>query len=584
MPPPSNTTPPGEAPQPAPVQPMHAELATRLQLALGEGYAVEGQLGAGGFAVVFLVHDLNLKRKLAVKVLSPDLTTSRTVLERFRREAETIAQLSHPHIVPLHFIGQKDDLLYLAMECVDGGSLADRIEREKQLPPDDVIRYMREVATALDHAHRRGVVHRDIKPHNVLLDRETGRALVTDFGIARTAEGTSLTASGMMVGTPAYLSPEQVTGHPSDHRADIYALGVMGFEMLTGEPPFTGPTPTAVLMKRLSEPPPRVGKLRPETPQILQDVIEGCLAQNPDERYQSAGDVARTLGAQTPISGGHVTSQVTVKRRRRRRRRIVAGAAAGVVALAAVVAGWSAWQTAERQRAMEDSRVPRGMVVVPGGTYTIGAEDGRPWDGPAHQVTLDSFAIDRTEVTVGAYQRYREATGAPAPWAPGPAPDSSMPVTGVLWSEATAFCAWRNPGGRLPTEAEWEAAARGREGRRFPWGNRLVTDAANIGRPGGSVLPVGSFPLGSTPLGVHDMIGNVWEWTGSSAAAYPGGSAPEGADRLLAIRGGAYDLPAAVASASFRGAMPPNARRSDLAKTGFRCAIGAAGIASPSRN
>ena len=152
---------------------------------------------------MYLVRDVHLKRKLAVKVLSPDLIASHSVLERFRREAETVAQLSHPNIVPLHFIGQKDDLVYLVMEAIGGGSLADRLQREKQLPIDDAARIFSEVASALAHAHKRGVVHRDIKPQNVLLDAESGRALVTDFGIARTAEGGSLTATGMVVGTPA---------------------------------------------------------------------------------------------------------------------------------------------------------------------------------------------------------------------------------------------------------------------------------------------------------------------------------------------------------------------------------------------
>ncbi|HSE53165.1 MAG TPA: serine/threonine-protein kinase, partial [Gemmatimonadales bacterium] len=168
------------------------DLARRLQDALGDGYNVEQVLGAGGFAVVFRVRDLNLKRSLAVKVLSPDLITSKTVLERFRREAETVAQLSHPHIVPLHFIGQKDDLLYLVMSCIEGGSLADRIAREGRLPIGETERILREVASALDYAHKRGVIHRDIKPHNILLESDTGRSLVTDFGIARTAEGGSL--------------------------------------------------------------------------------------------------------------------------------------------------------------------------------------------------------------------------------------------------------------------------------------------------------------------------------------------------------------------------------------------------------
>src|ERR1043166_1890064 len=162
------------------------ELKQRLQSALGDQYAVEKPLGAGGFAVVYLVRDLSLKRSLAVKVLSPDLITSKTVLERFRREAETVAQLSHPNIVPLHFIGQKDDLLYLAMACIDGGSVADRLEKQGPLPVAEVERVTMEVASALAHAHKRGVIHRDIKPQNVLIDSDSGRSLVTDFGIART--------------------------------------------------------------------------------------------------------------------------------------------------------------------------------------------------------------------------------------------------------------------------------------------------------------------------------------------------------------------------------------------------------------
>src|SRR5438105_7935309 len=175
-------------------------------------------------------------------------------MDRFKREAETVAQLSHPNIVPLHFIGQKDDLLYLAMACIDGGSLADRVSKEGPLPVADVARAMSEVASALAHAHKRGVIHRDIKPQNVLLDAESGRCLVTDFGIARTGES-SLTATGMLMGTPAYLAPEQVTGEPSDHRADIYSLGVMAYELLAARQPFEATTPAAVLMKRLGGPP-----------------------------------------------------------------------------------------------------------------------------------------------------------------------------------------------------------------------------------------------------------------------------------------------------------------------------------------
>src|SRR4029077_16099278 len=180
--------------------------------AIGDQYKVEKPLGAGGVAVVYLLRGVNLKRKLAGKVLSPDLISSKTVMERFRREAETVAQLSHPNIVPLHFIGQKDDLLYLAMACIDGGSVADRLEKDGPLPFADVARILSEVSSALAHAHKRGVVHRDIKPQNVLIDAESQRSLVTDFGIAKAGDS-SLTATGMFVGTPAYLAPNMPVEH-----------------------------------------------------------------------------------------------------------------------------------------------------------------------------------------------------------------------------------------------------------------------------------------------------------------------------------------------------------------------------------
>ena len=400
-------------------------LAARLQEALGEAYKVETALGQGGFAIVYLVRDLNLKRRLAVKVLSPDLITSRTVLDRFRREAETVAQLSHPHIVPLHFIGQKEDLLYLVMECIDGGSLADRIEKEGRLPPAEVGRILREVASALDYAHKRGVIHRDIKPHNVLMEAETGRSLVTDFGIARTAEGGSLTATGMLVGTPAYLSPEQVAGEGGDHRADIYALGIVAYEMLTGQPPFTGPTPTAVLMKRLGEPPPSLAKVRPEAPELLRDVIEGMLAGDPAQRFQSGGDVVRALDGLAPVSGNHLTGELLLKGKRRRRRARTLALAGGGLLLAGVLVAYLLTRGGQPSVV---AAVDPTVAMIPGGEYTVGADAGSPLSRPAHTVTLKPFGIDKDEVTAGDYARFVATGRVPPPWIVRP--DSLVPVTG----------------------------------------------------------------------------------------------------------------------------------------------------------
>jgi serine/threonine protein kinase len=550
------------------------ELAARLQAALGESYAVEGKLGAGGFAVVYLVRDVNLKRKLAVKVLSPDVIASHSVLERFKREAETIAQLSHPHIVPLHFIGQKDDLVYLVMQAIDGGSLAERMTREGQLPIEEAARIFSEVASALAHAHKRGVIHRDIKPQNVLLDAESGRALVTDFGIARTAEGGNLTATGMVVGTPAYLSPEQVTGEPSDHRADIYALGVMMYEMVSGQPPFTGATPTAVLMKRLAGPPQPLRALRPDVPQALEELVDACLATDPNERLQNAADITRALTGHSPVSGGHTTStrlRVTKKQQPSKTLPfwIGVGAVAVVTSVVALVMKGPATPPAPPPLPSLDS----GMVMIPAGTYTIGSNTEHAVAKPAHQVTLAAFGIDRYEVTVGEFRKFIDAGLASVSLRKEGMPPQ-IPVTGVLWSEAASYCAWKHrDGGRLPTEEEWEAAARGLDGRLYPWGNTWDAEAANVGaRSGGAIVTVGGYPKGRTREGVDDMIGNVWEWTASRYRSYSDTTRRDSVENYV-IRGGAFNSLQGIANAAFRAQAAAATARENLNYTGFRCAM-----------
>lgn len=561
----------------APEEPNVDELAARLQDALGDGYKVERPLGAGGFAVVYLVRELSLKRSLAIKVLSPDLITSKTVLERFRREAETVAQLSHPNIVPLHFIGQKDDLLYLAMACIDGGSVADRLEKEGPLPIADASRIISEVASALAHAHKRGVIHRDIKPQNVLIDSDSGRALVTDFGIARTTDS-SLTATGMFVGTPTYLAPEQVTGEPSDHRADIYALGVMAYEILSGKPPFDGPTPTAILMKRLAGPPAPVDSIRKDTPHELERIVEACLASDPEQRFQSAGDIVAALGGdatRTPTLPGAKTVQ---------RPKAASGDSkmpmyllmGGALVLALVTSIYGLNKMGNRNASTGAAAPPSddtSMVAIPAGNYVIGNGTSGV-AAPRHTVALNAFRIDKHEVTVGEYNAFVTAQRRVAPWL-GAMPTPNLPVTRVGWNEATSYCLWRHPdGGRLPSEEEWEAAARDTSGRIYPWGNDARPGAANTASAGmTSAAPVGTFVAGATPSGVHDLIGNVWEWTSSPMRGYPGGAAL--ADSLAGfrvIRGGAFNTPDAIATAWVRGYSRPMTSPSDLEFTGFRCA------------
>lgn len=555
---------------------MTADLARQLGAALGDGFAVERALGEGGFAVVFLVRDLALKRDLAIKVLSPDIITSHAMLERFRREAETVAQLSHPNIVPVHFIGERDGLLWLAMQCIDGGSIADRLAREGRLPVDNVVRIATEVASALAHAHKRGVIHRDIKPANVLVDTESGRCLVTDFGIARTIDTAALTATGIMLGTPAYLSPEQITGEPVDHRVDLYALGVMMYEMLAGRVPFEGATPTAAMMKRLGGPPDPVTSIRPEVPDDVSAVIAKCLAANPAERFETANDLIRALKGEAVTTGGRRTVSAPVVRRRGHRSWLIA--AAVVVAALAGIVWWTAVRFSKNDPQAQlagASPAPANaaLATIPAASYAIGSDEGSPESRPRHTVQVAAFQIERTEVTVAAYERFIIATKAPAPWK-GAAPDSTLPVTRVPWGDAANYCAWKYPnGGRLPTEIEWEAAARGSAGRAYPYGDApdaAAVNTASAKRAG--PVPVGSFPRGATPDGIQDMSGNVWEWTSSPMRAYPG--APAMADSMgqyRVIRGGAFDTNDSNATTWMRGYLKATATPTELPNTGFRC-------------
>ncbi len=278
-----------------------AELREHVQRTLAATYDVEREIGRGGMGVVYRAIDKRLKRPVAIKLLPPELAFRRDVRSRFQREAETAAQLSHPNIVPIYSVDQIDNLVFFVMACVDGDNLAAQLRKRGPLPTEDIKRYLTEVADALAYAHSRGVIHRDIKPDNILVDAMDGRAMVTDFGIARAAEGgdgdgARLTATGLAVGTPAYMSPEQASGDRDvDGRSDLYALGVLGYQMLTGEPPFTGNTTPVLLVKHLTETPVPVEERRPDTPPMLAAMVMRLLEKDPAHRFQSATELAQAL-------------------------------------------------------------------------------------------------------------------------------------------------------------------------------------------------------------------------------------------------------------------------------------------------
>ncbi|HEV8355943.1 MAG TPA: serine/threonine-protein kinase [Gemmatimonadales bacterium] len=288
----------------------------RLRAALADRYELEREIGQGGMAVVFLARDLKHHRPVALKVLRPELTASLGA-ERFLREIDTAAGLNHPHILPLHDSGEAAGCLYYVMPYVEGESLRDRLSREKRLPLEEALLIGREVADALSYAHSQGIVHRDIKPENILL--AAGHAVVSDFGIARAMEAAGaerLTGTGLALGTPAYMSPEQATGESRlDARSDIYSLGCVIYETLSGEPPFAGPTVHAVLAKRLTEAAPGVRRLRAEVPVPVEQAIARALAREPAERFDSAAGLALALTTGPTAAVSRVTRPLTGWRR-----------------------------------------------------------------------------------------------------------------------------------------------------------------------------------------------------------------------------------------------------------------------------
>ena len=417
---------------------MSPSLRDQLQSALGYAYLLERELGGGGMSHVFLAHESALGRKVVVKVLLPELAAGVNV-ERFRREIQLAAQLQHPHIVPLLSAGEAEGLPYFIMPFVTGESLRARVAREGELPIAETIRILRDVVSALAYAHARGVVHRDVKPDNVLLSG--GVAVVTDFGVAKAVSASAevtgaakagVTSLGVALGTPAYMAPEQAVANPqTDHRADIYALGVMCYEMLTGQPPFSGRSPQQVLAAHVVEEPAPVGRRRPAVPPSLANLVHDCLAKRPADRPQSATEVLQALDAiATPSGGTAPTTAVRVPvglghlpAHRRRGPILLAAALAAILVVAGVM-------LLPRTRPSPDlpvvapSRSAMPAAAPVGGDSAARAPAASPRSGADAPSGTDRAAEPAPPATPTAPRRTAPSRAAPHPAPARPARDS----------------------------------------------------------------------------------------------------------------------------------------------------------------
>ena len=394
---------------------MTAALREQLQRALGDAYSLESELGGGGMSRVFVATERALGRQVVVKVL-PDEMVGQVSLERFKREISLAARLQHPHIVPLLTAGDANGLPYFTMPLVEGESLRTRLTRHGELPLSEAIRLLREIAAALAYAHERGIVHRDIKPDNVLLSG--GSAMITDFGVAKAismssnGESSNTTSMGVALGTPAYMAPEQASADPAvDHRADIYAFGVLAYELLTGQPPFVGRTPQGLLAAHVTEAPDHITKRRTSIPPALAALVMRCLEKRASDRPQSATDLVHALDQITTPSGGTQPTNalpamsgantVAIAATPNSRRWI------GIAAVALVVVIGASWFIATRKAGAGG---PRSIAVLP---TDMGSDTAHAYlaDGLSSELTTRLSKIPG--LAVRAYSSSKTMRGKP---------------------------------------------------------------------------------------------------------------------------------------------------------------------------
>ena len=502
----------------------------------------------GGMSHVYRARDTAIGRQVAIKILTPEACQDPDAKARFLQEARMAGNIEHQNIIRIHDYGEDQGRPFIVMEFLVGEDLRHAIRDKHAGDISNRLRIALDIARALEYIHSRKIIHRDIKPDNVHIDA-SGKVKLMDFGIAK-AEGLHLTRTGFAVGTPYYMSPEQVRGEPATGSMDIYAFGILLFELLTGQKPVEGDTLERLFYAILNEP------LKPEpmvqagVPAPIVDLVLRCTAKKPEGRPRRFTEIIAELAPSSPTPAP-------------RRPMALIGAVIVAVLLAAAAAVYFVTRGHQLPAVLETETGQ--MVLVTAGPFLAGED--------RHSETLPAFYIDRTEVPNSAYARYCQARGRPLP--PGFAADHpDYPAVGITFVDAQEFAKWA--GKRLPTALEWEKAARGSDGRSYPWGNDADPARANVATTG--PMAVTAFAAAESPFRTINMTGNVWEFTDDlktpSAQAVRSFAAilkppPTATEPWYTIHGGSFKRPLTDGVVYEWTSIPARFSAADI---GFRCA------------
>ncbi|MCB9642567.1 MAG: SUMF1/EgtB/PvdO family nonheme iron enzyme [Myxococcales bacterium] len=517
---------------------------------LGGHYEILDTLGEGGMGVVYRAQDHKAQRIVAIKTLHANLLGDGGIRQRFLREAKVMSSWSHPHIVQVYDRVDESSILAMVMELVEGMTLTQYLRQwGGQMPFSELREVFLPLLDAVGEAHHHGIIHRDIKPDNVLLARGTKRMhpKIADFGLAKILEGTTYTVTGALLGTCLYMSPEQAQSHRTlDQRSDIYSLGICLYQLCTGRCPFMDANHFSLMMAHVHQEPPSPKLYRDDLPAELEQLILDAIAKDPEKRPQSCEafrsrleDALDHLPPTAPSSGPRNLSSAL-------------------------------------------THAGTEMLLVPAGSFLMGNE--------RREIFLDDFYMDTYPVTNQQFQVFLEATGyGPKDreahrflvhWGGSRKCPSSLaehPVVYVSWHDARAYAAWA--GKMLPSEAQWEKAARGEDGRKYPWGRDDPDDArANFNRRNKGTRPVEASAKGASPYGLRDMAGNVWEWCEDVDDPSFYAKGPEhnprnlmrGEEARFVLRGGSWIYNARALRTTARFSHEPTSRLEDV---GFRCVL-----------